>query len=227
MKKIISLVLFVVAMSVSNFVSAQGYYGEHRLPARGYADAHSYAWSSGRSGVNRHYAPRQGRGYREPSTVAKVAYVASEILRGIVIADRIFAPYCTENYYNYFDSHEPNRWVYGRPGMPFWPKRYMNNDPFYWYPTMCGNVAFYTSTNCMLGVTLDNQVQLIRDNNTLYIWNTRGGLMAKQDLYSGCHTHFEMNTSGGTRLVEIFYDGVCRVNYVDTAGNVIESYEIY
>lgn len=228
MKRIIFLVLCVAAMSVST-VSAQGYYGEHHLPARGYADSYSYSWSSGRSGVNRHYEPRRGKGYREPrpSKVAKAAYVASEILRGIVIADRIFAPYCTESYYSYFDSHEPNRWVFGRRGMPFWPVRYMNNSPFYWYPTSCGNIAFYTSTNCMLGVTLDDQVQLIRDNNRLYIWSTRGSLMSRQELYAGCHSHFEMNTSQGLRLVEIFYDGVCRVNYVDTMGNVIESYELY
>jgi len=229
MKRIIFLVLCVAAMSVSTVVSAQGYYGEHHLPARGYADPYSYSWSSGRHGVERRWEPRKGRGYHRlrPSKVAKAAYVASEILRGIVIADRIFAPYCTERYYGYFDSHAPNRWVVGRPGMPFWPYRYMNNSPFYWYPTSCGNTVFYTSTNCMMGVTVDDQVQLIRDNNTLFIWDTRGRLMSRQQLYAGCHSHLELSTAQGIRLVEIFYDGVCRVNYLDTTGNVIESYELY
>ena len=37
----------------------------------------------------------------------------------------------------------------------------------------------------------------------------------------------ELSTGAGIRLAEIFYDGVCRVNYLDTAGNVIESYELY
>ena len=229
MKKIIFLILCIAAMSVSSCVSAQGYYRKHYLPARGYADPYSYSWSSGRSGIKRVYEPKKGRGYRppRPSKVAKAAYVASEVLRGLVIADRIFAPRCTERYYGYFDSHAPNRWVYGRRGMPFYPYRYMNKSPFYWYPTGCGNTVFYTSTHLMMGVTVDDQVQLIRDNNRLFIWDTRGRLLSRQELYGGYHSHLELSTSHGIRLVEIFYDGVCRVNYLDTTGNVIESYELY
>ena len=92
MKKIIVLILCIAAMSVS--VSAQGYFPKHHLPARGYADPYSHSWSSGRSGVKRFCEPQRGRGYRPPreSKIGKAAYVASEILRGIVIADRIFAP---------------------------------------------------------------------------------------------------------------------------------------
>lgn len=227
MKKIIVLILCIAAMSVS--VSAQGYFPKHHLPARGYADPYSHSWSSGRSGVKRFCEPQRGRGYRPPreSKIGKAAYVASEILRGIVIADRIFAPYCTDRYYSYFDSHAPNRWVYGRPGMPFYPYRYMNQAPFYWYPTGCGNTVFYTSSNCCMAVTLDDQLQLIRYQNKLYIWDTRGSLLAQEQLYAGYHSHMELSTGAGIRLAEIFYDGVCRVNYLDTAGNVIESYELY
>lgn len=229
MKKILFLMLCVVAMTVSSCASAQGYYQKertHYLPPRGYADPYSHSWSSGRTGVQRHWEPRKGRGYR-PSTAAKVAYVASEVLRGIVIADRIFAPYCTSEYYGYFDSHAPNRWVAGRSGMPFWPYRYMNNSPFYWYPTGCGNTVFYTSTNIMMGVTIDDQVQLIRDKNMLYVWDTRGRMLSRNELYAGYHAHLDMDTRSGVRLVEVFYDGVCRVNYLDINGNVIESYELY
>lgn len=231
MKKIFALMVCIVAMALSSCASAQGYYQErertHYLPARGYADPYSHSWSSGRRGVQRHWEPRCGRGYHRPSTAAKVAYVASEILRGIVIADRIFAPYCTSEYYGYFDSHAPNRWVVGRRGMPFWPYRYMNNSPFYWYPTGCGNTVFYTSTNVMMGVTIDDQVQLIRDNNTLYVWDTRGRMLSRNQLYEGYHAHLDMDTRGGVRLVEVFYDGVCRINYLDIQGNVIESYALY
>lgn len=224
MKRIFFLMLCVVAMTVSSCASAQGYYPKHHLPARGYADPYSHSWSSGRTGVHRHWEPRKGRGYRPARSAV---YVAHDILHGLIVLDRIFAPYCTSEYYGYFDSHAPNRWVAGRMGMPFWPYRYMNNSPFYWYPTSCGNTVFYTSTNVMMGVTIDDQVQLIRDKNTLYVWDTRGRMLSRNQLYEGYHAHLDMDTQSGVRLVEVFYDGVCRVNYLDINGNVIESYALY
>ena len=226
MKHIIILMISVVAMLSSTSCATAQPQRTHYLPARGYNDPYSYSWSSGRSGVNRQWEPRTGRGYCEPRH--QVAYVARDILRGLIVLDRIFSPYCSEQYYDaFFDSHAPNRWVYGRHGMPYWPVRYMNNEPFYWYPTPAGSIAYYTSTNVMLGVSLDDQILLIREQDRLYVWDTRGRLLQRVNLYAGLHTHFEMQTRSGFRLVEIFYDGACRVNLVSPNGAIEESYELY
>lgn len=218
MKKIIFLIAVIAAMTLSVSVSAQGYYAPHRLPARGYANPYARP-------ERNYHEPQRGHGYNRP--VRKAAYVASEVLRCLVIADRIFAPYCTSEYYDrYFDSREPDRWVAGRRGMPYWP-RYMNNKPFRYYGTGCGNTVFYTSTNLMMGVTIANQLLLTRNENTFYIWDTRGRMLSEFQLYSGCHNHFDISVGGSTRLVEIFYDGVARVNYLNINGDIIESYAIY
>lgn len=226
MNKILFLTLAILGMSLSS-VSAQGYYAPHHLPARGYANPNynrnpRVPMDAYRSRHNQ----RQNYRYNghQPSQVAKVAYIASEILRGVVIAERVFAPRCSQEYYGYFGGRQPNEWY---RGATHWP-RYMNNEPAWYYGTPSGNIAFYTSTHLMLGVQIAN-VQLIRDRGTLYLSNARTGRsMGTIDIRSGCHSHFEVSTSEGLRLVEVFNNsGICRVNYLNIEGNIIESYEIY
>ena len=216
-------------MLVSAVSYAQkGYTSErtHYLPARGYADPYSHSLSSGRRGVQQYMEPQYSKGYQAPC-VRNADNAIKNILRGVIIAERIFTPYCSSEYYGYFDSHAPNRWVAGRIGMPFFPYHYMNNSPFYWYSTQCGNTVFYTSTNIMMGVTIDNQVQFIRDKNILYVWDTRGRIISRGELYAGYHSYLDMNTRFGISVVEVFFDGVCRINYLNIRGEVIESYELY
>lgn len=112
------------------------------------------------------------------------------------------------------------------PRTPYWPSQ-IRFRPFKHSYLNGNSIGFYTSTNLLMGVTLEGQVLLAVDGNVLYIVNIATGNIIRHRLHRGYSNTLEIQTASGWRLVRVSYDGTCRVNYLTPNGNVLESYVLF
>lgn len=169
--------------------------------------------------TSRHYPQQRARVSVHVNVPSRCPYYnPHRVFQRIVLANKLYNPYWGGN---------PNLWGYDNPTSAFWPM-YINKKPFKFYYTNQNSIGYYTSTNIMIGVSLDNQILVAKDNSLIYICNVQNGRqIARHRLQNGYAYTTEVRTSSGWRLVEIFFNGSCYVNYMDVEGNILETYELF
>ena len=85
---------------------------------------------------------------------------------------------------------------------------------------------FFSPGYRSIGVTVDNQITFAAGADCIYVWETfYGDTIAQLKVYNGMHRHFEVQTNYGVMLAEVFViNGVRRLNWLTTSGQVLETY---
>ncbi len=154
-----------------------------------------------------HYQESYADRNRRIATIATVAH----IFRGIVHANKCYKPMRTKSY------------VWSKSCSSWWPHHYVSRVPHSYCLSSYGNIVYYTSSNIMMGVNISGTI-ITTHQGYLHVWqNGMSHPIHTIKLHDGASYEFK----AGSRWVEVFYNGTVHVNYMESSGQVIESYALF